>query len=854
MLRRLPIKRALIFAAALLTACTGQGRPDPDAAADPVEARVEAKELPVPGVAATEGGSDRSPTGPVVAAGPDAVVKGQAILRTSAGYPEPKVRPKKIGAVEVEPKDPPGPGCLRIVKDDKVFAIPLQHTDVDTRVTGTIAETTVTQLFVNPYDEAIEAVYTFPLPHKAAVDDYWFHVGKRHIHGVMKEKEEARKIYEEAKKQGKSTALLEQQRPNVFSQSVANIPPGESILIEMHMAHPLEQVSGQYTYAFPTVVGPRFLTGPGATAPSAEDAKLNPPLLPKGTRSGHDIAIKVEIDAGLPVADLKSKSHRLATTALAKGATAELASDDTIPNKDFELSWSLAQDETEAWLMVQRQQGGGYFTLTVQPPKSFAAETARGRELVFVVDNSGSMNGAPLDAAKGAMVKVLESMRPDDRFAVLRFSESASALGPKLLDATPANRHKAVEYTRAMVGMGGTAMIEGVNAALSFPHDDRKMRLVLFMTDGYVSNDQEIFGTLGKLIGDTRLFSMGVGNSVNRHLLEGMALTGRGAVTYIRTDEKPEDAVERFYARIANPVLTDVQVDWGTLPVRDVVPAAIPDLFTGQPVVVYGKFDGEPKGQAKVTGKIGDKDVEILVDVNFSETKGRSVGLASLWARQRIDDLKLPTYVMKPDDDRREGVKKQIIELALAHSVMTEYTSFVAVDEKRVVNPDGTFKTVSVPIEVPEGVTPQAGRGVGLGGFGLVGHGGGGGGTGSGYGRGAGFGGRGKRVPRIRQAKATVTGSLDKDVVRRVVRRHINEVRHCYTQQLTKDPALSGRVEVEFVVSADGKVTSAKVTHTTIKDEALGKCIATAVRGWSFPKPDGGGTVSVKYPFVLSPG
>ena len=843
----LPLFSVLAFG---LAACTAKAPPDTDAGAGAEGAEaIEAVELPVP-----DATNPKAATGPIVPLGPESLSPGQDITRDALGYPEPKLAPKRVEPVEIDASYD-GPGVLRIAKGDTILAIPLQHTDVETLVTGTIAETTVTQLFVNPYDEVIEAVYTFPLPHDAAVDDYWFHVGKRHIHGVMKEKQEAKEIYEQAKREGKSAALLDQQKPNVFMQSVANIPPGESILIEMHMAHPLEQHDGRYSYAFPTVVGPRFLANPGT------DADVNPTYLPEGTRSGHDISIHVEIDAGLPVAELGSKSHDLAVDMRAAGelAVVDLADAATIPNQDFELGWSLAQAETKAWLMVQRQTGGGYFTLTVQPPKAYDDAQARGRELVFVVDNSGSMSGEPIATAKDAMVKVLEGVRPSDSFQVLRFSESASALGPKLMPATPANKLRAVDYVRAMEGMGGTQMIEGVKAALSFPHDDSKLRLVLFMTDGYVSNDQEIFGTLAELIGDTRLFSMGVGDSVNRHLLEGMALTGRGAVTYVRTDEDPQQAVDRFFERVANPVLTDIEVDWGELPVSDVVPAKIPDLFSGQPIVVYGKFDGEAQGQATVHAMLGDEPVELRVDVDVAKAEGHSVGLQSLWARERIDELELSTYALAHDDPKREAVKKAVIDVALEYSVMSQYTSFVAVDQKRVVNPDGSYRTVDVPVPVPAGVDPNLGGtgegSIGLGNTGLIGK-GGGGGTGSGYGRGtgAGFGGRGARVPQVRQAKAKVTGNLDQDIIRRIVRAHINEVRSCYNAGLHPSPNLQGRVAIEFVIDATGKVTSSTVKESTLKDTTTSECIAKAVKRWQFPKPKGGGTVTVVYPFSLSPG
>jgi Ca-activated chloride channel homolog len=827
-------------------ACTGRG-----AAVEGAEAAegAVAQELPRP----------EAPGGPTVP--PPA---------QDEDFPRPAVKPERLPAVQVQVDGDPGAGTLIVERDDKLMAIPLQHTAVDTLVTGTIAETTVTQLFVNPFDEPIEAIYMFPLPHDAAVDDYWFHVGKRHIHGVMKERAQAKEIYDKARAAGLTAALLEQERPDVFRQSVANVAPGESILVEMHLVHPLEQSDGAYALSFPTVVGPHFLTGRRAGEVAGQDDAINPPRLPVGTRSGHDLSIRVTIDAGIVPADLASKSHRIVTELREDVAVVRLADETTIPNQDFVLKWKLAGERSSAWIMAQRREDEGYFTLTVQPPAP-APEPARttGRELVFVVDTSGSMAGPPIETVKRAMSKVLDDMGPRDSFQVLRFSENVSSLGPELLPNTGANRAKAQAYLDGLSAEGGTEFIGPLKAALGLPHDPARMRMILLMSDGYVSNDQEVFGTLEASIGEARLFAMGVGTAVNRHLLDGMALAGRGAATYLRPDEDEAQQIARFYERVARPVLTDLTVDWGELAVRDVVPAKIPDLFAGQPVVLFGKFDGEPKGRATVRGRLGGEEVEIPVEIDIAAAQGKSVGLASIWARKRIDDLMLPTYVMAADDGRREGAKKQVIDLALAYAVMTDYTAFVAVDQQRVVDADGKTKTIDVAVPLPQGVTgtPGAGLGlhgtgrggggstygtIGLGNVGLIGT-GGGGGSGYGSGSGAGFGGKGARVPKVRLSQAKVTGALDRDVIRRVVRAHVNEVRHCYDQGLVKDPALTGRVSIAFTIDGKGNVSVAAVKETTLADATVGTCIAKAAKRWKFPAPTAG-TVSVEYPLVLEPG
>jgi len=435
--------------------------------------------------------------------------------------------------------------------------------------------------------------------------------------------------------------------------------------------------------------------------------------------------------------------------------------------------------------------------------------------------------------------------------------------------------------------MGGTHMLAGIEAALNQPHDPDAMQMVLFMTDGYIGNETEIFAAIDEDLGDARLFSMGVGSSVNRYLLDGMADMGRGTVTYMGPEATPETAVKSFYETIGYPVLTDVDIEWGTLPVQEAVPGRIPDLFSGQPVVVYGKlgdgFDPAQAGkvQVKVKGKLGTEPAEYPVQIDFSEADDRSTGIASLWAREKISDLSRDQWLATRSGESADALEEEITQLALRHAIMSEYTSFVAVLHERQTNGEGT--TVYVPNEMPEGVTfeddaeasptrhhgsagsmaPSAappvspkGSAYGVGGLGLVGSGSGGGGTGSGYGRGsgAGFGGKGKRVPRVRQAKAEVSGSLDKDIIRRIVRAHINEVRTCYNEGLARDPSLAGRIALKFEIGPDGKVISVEVTTDALGDDKLAECIEKAIERWKFPNPAGGGRVVVTYPFNLSPG
>ncbi|WP_146658188.1 VIT domain-containing protein [Enhygromyxa salina] len=769
-------------------------------------------------------------------------------------------RPTQAWEID-DPSATPETGMMGVEKDGKLLALPLQRTTFDTVVVGTVAETEIVQLFANPFDEAIEAVYVFPLHEHAAVDDYWLTIGERTIRGDMQTRAQARETYEDAKRDGRAAGLLEQERPNIFTQSVANIPPGQTVAISMHVVQPLEQDHGVYSLVLPTVVGPRFIpgkptghqgTGVAHDTKQVPDAsRITPPIMPEGFTACAELNVSVSLESGLRPRALRSKFHDVDIRREGDVAFIELDRDagPVLANRDFELSWDLGQRQPRAAIVAQPGGGtdDGYFTLTVQPPERVPDEQAVPRELVFVVDNSGSMGGVPLDTAKALMRRALKGMRPDDTFNVLRFSEDASGLSSSLLPATTSNIEKGIEYVNAMSGMGGTQMTAGIEAALDLPHEADRVRIVMFLTDGYIGNEAQIFRLIEGEIGDTRLFSLGVGGAPNRYLLDGMARVGRGAVTYAGIGEDIEPVVERFYERVATPVLTDIEIDWEGLSVAEILPGKIPDLFAGQPLTVFGRYQGAPTGTIHVRGKARGKLVEL--PVSFDVAKADEVqGVSSVWARNKVDDLL--GYPALPNGSVVDAATEAaVVKLAIEYRIMTAYTSFVAVDEQRVVDPDGTVRTIVQPLPIPQGTTYEGFDG----GLGLVGSGSGGG---SGYGRGAGasFGGRGVRVPQVRQAKAQISGSLDRDIIRRIVRAHINEVRSCYNAGLVADPNLMGRVAIEFTIAANGKVGAATVNTNTTGNEAVGQCIAKAAKKWQFPKWTGGGEVRVAYPFNLSPG
>ncbi|MDE0028051.1 MAG: VIT and VWA domain-containing protein [Deltaproteobacteria bacterium] len=585
--------------------------------------------------------------------------------------------------------------------------LPLTHTEVHAAITGYVGTVDVTQQFENPFDEKIEAVYMFPLPEKAAVSEFVMTIGERRIRGILREKEEAEAIYREARAQGYQASLLTQHRPNIFEQKVANIEPGKRIDVNIRYFHSLAYRDGWYTFVLPTVVGPRY-NPPGSKDPVHPLPRTHVQPVSTGTgvrylrpeeRSGHDIGITVKLDAGVAIEAIES-SHRIdQTRAAPDAATIRLADQATIPNRDFVLKFKVAGGRVKTNLLtyVDRKKGQGYFTMVLYPPEHLDAAPRHPMEMVFVLDCSGSMQGEPIAQAKAAILAALDLLKPGDTFQVIRFSNNASRFGPNPVPATPENVARAKRYVRQLEGSGGTEMIEGIRAALNFPHEPRRLRFVTFLTDGYIGNEVEILEAIHKSIGESRIFSFGVGDSVNRYLLNRMAKVGRGAAAYLALDDSGAEVMRYFFNRISRPVLSDVEIDWGTMKVTNTYPKRLPDLFVGRAVVVTGKFTGEP-GKPVVRGRAGGKRVEYAVPRSGGEDAHAFI--PNIWARLRIADLAdRQTWTHDPHNELAGAIKKT----ALEYGLMSDYTAFVAVDaSRRTEGKHGT--TVHQAVPVPRGV------------------------------------------------------------------------------------------------------------------------------------------------------
>lgn len=561
----------------------------------------------------------------------------------------------------------------------------LEETRIDANITGSIAEVTVYQRFANPYDAHLEATYVFPLHEDAAVDGAAMRVGDREIRAQIHTRERAREIYEEARDSGQSTSLTEQERPNLFTQSVANIPPGESIEVVLHMVQPLAYEDGVYRFEMPLVVGPRFIPE------GVEDAdRIAPPPVATGGAGGHTVDIRVEAELGMPLAEVWSNTHpemNLATDETwASGWVTGIAAD-----RDFVFNIDPKNDEPAVSMLAQ----DGHFALLFEPQPAPDTDEVVPRELIFVVDHSCSMEGRPLETVKQVMTAALEGMSPRDSFQVIRFSEEASALSSGTLPATPENIDRGIAYIEAMEGMGGTHMMAGVRASLDYPQDSDRQRIVAFMTDGYIGNEREILAAIDDRLGGTRLFSFGIGGSVNRYLLDRMADVGRGGVTYVLDRDDREAKVAEFYQRIAKPVLTDIEIDWGGASVSEVYPRRLPDLFAGQSMLITGRYTGE-LDEITVRGRQGSGRYEEAIGLTAVE----GTGIASTWARAKVRSLEQQQLWGEVDE-----VERAITALALEYQLLTRYTSFVAV-EREITNPDGAPPlSLEQPLPLPEGVT-----------------------------------------------------------------------------------------------------------------------------------------------------
>lgn len=702
------------------------------------------------------------------------------------------------------------------------YLLPSLSTDIDANVQGDLVTVTVKQRFDNPFDRPMHATYLFPLNKDAAVFEMVLEVADERIRAQIDRVEKAKQTFDAAKSKGKSAALLTQQRPNMFTQSIANLAPGVPVDVTLRYVHTVAKVDGEYELALPLVVGPRYQP-PGAGSPASEedsrtataesyerfDAPEEAHLVHAGAEhavgpelagidvlgAGHfgtsrlrggafirvnaaapgarataqwrvegpvaqphfargqyaqrtgnaadgpsssspfsrfeleglssyppvsglelpssisdeRVDLRVSLNAAVPLQAAQSPTHAVSLDEREPTSwSVRLARGRTIDNADFVLRYSLAGDRTQAGALTHGDERGGFFSMLIEPPAVSAQSEITPRELVFVLDASGSMSGLPMEASKAFMREALKNLRPSDSFRIIRFSDAATQFSTEPLPASPLNIVRAIRYTNALNGSGGTEMTSGIRQALDVPVPAGTLRLVVFLTDGYIGNDAEVLELIDERIGNARLFAFGVGASVNRYLLSQMGRTGRGFTRYMDPTERVDEVAKELAARIQSPVLTDIDIDWGTLDVNGVYPKRLPDLFGGQSLRIQGRTRSQGTHAVVVRGLVNGREASMPVRVDMQATSKRSDAIALVWARSAIAEAMYELTAARADARKQDELKQAVTQLGLDFSLVTQWTAFVAVSENIYnASPDGT-PTRPVPLSKVKGVRTAA--------------------------------------------------------------------------------------------------------------------------------------------------
>ena len=585
--------------------------------------------------------------------------------------------------------------------DPNVDHLPLKDTRVEITVAGVIADVKVRQIYRNEGSRPINASYVFPASTRAAVYAMRMQIGNEIIVAKIKEREQAKQEFEQAKEEGKSASLLEQQRPNVFSMSLANVMPQEQVEIELRYTELLVPTDSVYEVVFPTVVGPRY---PSSHSKKTEDGFINTPYLREGQQSTSELHISTKIFAGVPIYDLSSPSHQIVPQ-WQSPLVAQLTLDDSKPfegNRDFVLRYRLAGDQIASGLLLFQGSDENYFLYMAQPPNRVATEAIPPREYIFVVDVSGSMEGFPLETSKRLLKELIGNLRPTDLFNVVLFAGDSTLLSPASLQATPENVTTAIRLLSEQRGSGGTELLPAIQQAMGLPRDENISRSIVLVTDGYVSGEQGVFDHIRANLNRSNVFAFGIGTSVNRYLIEGIAKAGMGEPFIVTEETEAQGVAAKFREYIQTPVLTDIQVRSIGFDTYDVNPFRFPDLFAQRPIVLFGKWRGPVTGKIELTGKTGLGDFTSSFDVASAQPDEGNSALRYLWARSRIAELS--DY---GSSDLSEDSIKAITALGLKYNLLTRYTSFIAVREV-VTNPTGTADDVKQPLPLPMRVSDLA--------------------------------------------------------------------------------------------------------------------------------------------------
>jgi Ca-activated chloride channel homolog len=603
--------------------------------------------------------------------------------------------------------------------DEGLVPAPALDTRVELRVTGMVARATVHQEFVNPATVWAEGIYVFPLPEDGAVDHLRMRVGDRVIEGVIGERAVARQAYETARQEGRRASLVEQERPNIFTTSVANIPPGAAITVEIEYQQVVRYDGGEYRLRFPMVVAPRYIPGTPVSPTSTgwmpdtdqvpDASRITPPVQDPSRGPINPVTIRIALDAGVPLSRLESPSHAIQTAPLAAGATlVELAQGPVPADRDFELMWQpVAEAAPTAALFAESGRDATFALLMVMPPAPETLVPSVPREVIFVLDNSGSMQGGSMEQAKAALTLALGRLQPADSFNVMRFNHTTDAVFAAALPATPLNVRAAARWVAGLRANGGTEMLAALQRALDGRQRVERLRQVIFLTDGAVGNEERLFAVIRERLGDSRLFTIGIGSAPNSHFMREAARLGRGSFTFIGTPSEVQDKMLALFRKLESPALTDLRLELAGGAVAEVLPERIPDLYRGEPVVVALKAPALPP-TVTLRGTLGGMPWEQSIALHAAEP---GAGLHVHWGRALIGALLDRRHAGVSEDDTRTAV----IRVALEHHLVSAYTSLIAVDVTPARPGDAALESHPLRTNLPHGWEYTAVFGMGQG-------------------------------------------------------------------------------------------------------------------------------------------
>jgi Ca-activated chloride channel family protein len=586
--------------------------------------------------------------------------------------------------------------------DTAIDRLPLTDTRVAVAIAGVIAAVTVRQVYENRGTRPIHARYVFPASTRAAVYGMTMTVGDVRTVAMIEERERATREFDAAKREGKNASLLEQSRPNVFTMKLANVLPGDTIVVELEYTELLVPTDGVYEFDYQTVVGPRY-SEKRDNGSAAEDRFVKAPYTRQDEAPRSEFHLAGVLTTAVPVQELDSPSHQLDVRASGLRAELTLADSERLSgNRDLILRYRLAGEEIASGLLLHQGRDENFFLLVAEPPQVVASNEVPPREYVFVLDVSGSMNGFPLNTAKALMADLAAGLRPSDTFNIVVFADGSETFAPVSVRATPANVARALQFVGRKNGGGGTELRSALERAVNLPRQGDVARSIVLVTDGYIEAEADVFDYIRTHLGDTSVFAFGIGSSVNRHLIEGVARAGLGEPFIVTEPGESAEAATRLRRYIESPVLTGIDVRFAGFDAYDVEPGTVGDLFASRPVVVFGKWRGEATGSVEISGRTGRGAYQRSIPVSSASEDANHAALRHLWARTRIAELS----DFGPRNPSEE-VKAEILSLGLTYGLLTRYTSFVAVQEIVRRTTDGADQ-VEQPLPLPADVSDLA--------------------------------------------------------------------------------------------------------------------------------------------------